>query len=117
MRIHISIYNHGRGTGEGSDRKSVDRVPKTMPEKSAIPEGKGTPSGFQNGGKKARKTSQGHPAVAEEKKGRKRSVNERPHMSKPGLSCERGCENQEMRVYELHEKKLGKGVVKRAGIT
>ena len=103
--------------GKGASGTPVHRAPKTMPEKSAIPEGQGAPSGLQNGGKKARKTSQGHPAVAEEKKGRKRSVNERPHMSKPGLSCERGCENQEMRVYELHEKKLGKGVVKRAGIT
>ena len=103
--------------GKGATANQVRRVPKTMPEKSAIPEGKGAPSGSQNGGKKARKTSQGHPAVAEEKKGRKRSVNERPHMSKPGLSCEMGCENQEMRVYELHEKKLGKEVVKWAGIT
>ena len=103
--------------GKGASGTPVHRAPKAMSEKNTIPEGKGAPSGSQNGCKKARKTSQGHPAVAEEKKGRNRSVNERPHMSKPRLSCEMGCENQEMRVYELHEKKLGKGVVKREGIT
>ena len=37
-------------------------------------------------------------------------------MSKPRRSCEKSGENQEMRVYDLYEKKLGERVVKRAGM-
>ncbi len=105
-----------RAPGFGTSGKTVHGVPKTRPEKSAFLAGSGAPSGFQKRGKKVRKTNQGPPAVMEEEKRRKRSVNERRHIAKLGLSYRRGCENQEARVFNLHEEKLGKGVVKRAEI-
>ena len=119
MFFDISIYNHGRGTGarndRGTSRKTVHGVPKTRPEKSAFLAGSGAPSGFQNRGKKVRKTNQGPPAVMGEEKRRKRSVNERRHIDKLGFSYRRGCENQEERVLNLDEKKLGKGVISQTG--
>ena len=40
----------------------------------------------------------------EEKKRQTRSVNERHRIDKIGVSCGRGCENQEARVFDLHEE-------------
>ena len=118
LSIHI-LYLYitmDRALGSGTSGFPVHGVQKTRPEKSAFLAGSGAPSGFRKRGKKIRKTHQGHPAVMEEEKRQKRSVTERHHIARSGLSYGRGCENQEARVFDLHEKKLGKGVVKRAEI-
>ena len=103
--------------GTGTTAFPVHGVPKTKAPKSSFLAGSGPSSGSQNRSKKVRKTDQGPPAVMEEKKGQTRSLNERHRIDKIGVSCKMGGENQEARVFDLHEKKLGKRVVKRAGIT
>ena len=90
--------------GSGTSGFPVHGVPKTRPEKSAFLAGSGAPSGTQNRAKKVRKTNQGPPRRYGGEKGRKRSVNEGRRMDKIGFSYERGCENQEACVFEIHEK-------------
>ena len=66
--------------------------------------GSGAPSEFQKGGKKVRKTTQGPLRRYGGEKGWKGSVNEGHRIDKIGFSYERGCENQEACVFEIHEK-------------
>ena len=110
--MYIYIQPWAGALGEDPSGNQVHGVPKTIQEKSANPDGKGSPSGSQKGSKKEGKTRPGCTVGAEEKMGEKRDTKEQPHILKPRLWCERCVETQVMCVSEILQKRNAKGGVK-----